>query len=367
MDNQCISVMIDNGSAKCKLGFSGEDAARVFCPNLVGIPKFQSSSDKNLYIGNECLDKKSLLNLNSPIHNGIITNWDQMEKFWHFCFFNELKINPEENAIHMSECPINPKKNKEKMTEIMFECFKVPKFYVSKQSALALIASGRTTGVVLDSGYGVTTATSIYEEGTIEKSIMGSNLAGAYLTEFINNILFQRGFHFDSDSIAKEIKEEICYVALNYESDLEDFAKSDEKEYNLPDGKKIILGKERIICTEIMFNPKIIGKDYPGIHQLIYESISKCHLDIKKCLYDNIVLAGGNTMFRGIEQRLNEEILALAPWILKSKICATAERRDFTWIGGSILSSLNYFQTLWITKTEYEENGSSIVHKKCFY
>ena len=109
-----------------------------------------------------------------------------------------------------------------------------------------------------------------------------------------------------------------------------------------------------------------IGKEMPGFHEITYQSILKCDIDIRKDLYSNIVMSGGTTMYPGIPERLSKEVTALAPSTMKIKVVAPAERKFLVWIGGSILSSLSTFQTMWITKAEYQETGATIVHRKCF-
>ena len=136
--------------------------------------------------------------------------------------------------------------------------------------------------------------------------------------------------------------------------------------YELPDGQTITINDQRFRCPEALFKPILIGKEMPGFHEITYQSIMKCDVDIRKDLYSNIVMSGGTTMFPGIPERLSKEVTALAPSTMKIKVVAPMERKFLVWIGGSILSSLSTFQTMWITKAEYQETGASIVHRKCF-
>jgi len=323
------------------------------------------AAEGDCFIGKKAQEIRGLLKIKYPLEHGIVTDWTEMEKIWQYLYSEELKTSPEEHPVLLTEAPLNPVKNREEAAQILFETFNVPALYISIQAVLALYASGRTTGLILDSGDGVTHAVPVYEGFALKHSIRRIDLAGRDVTEHLQLLLRKSGCYFHTSAekeVVRTIKEKTCYISKNpaKEEEQENY-KIDE--YKLPDGNTIKLNTERYKAPEILFKPEIIGLEYPGIPQVIIDSITKSDLDLREKLYGSIVLSGGSTLYKGFCDRLLLELKNLAPKDVKIKMYSQPERKYSTWIGGSILSSLATFSKMYVTSDEYHENPY-IIHEK---
>jgi actin-related protein len=289
-----------------------------------------------------------------------------MEKIWHHAFYNELRVAPEEHCVLLTEPPLNPKSNREKMTQVMFEVFNVPAMYVAQEAVLDLYASGRTTGVVVNCGDGTSHTMCIYEGYVFPHAIHRLDLAGRDVTAYLMRICSEVGYYFNTTADrqeARDIKEKLAYVALDFATE-----GSEAKTYESGRGYTVTIASQRFRCAEILFQPTLANKfDALGIHEMTFRSITKCDMDVRRDLFSNIVLSGGSTMLPGFAERMIKELRALAPSSIDVRVVALPERKYSTWIGGSIFSSLtSQSGQMWIQRGEYDETGPTVVHSKCF-
>eukprot|EP00062_Callorhinchus_milii_P019277 gi/632973651/ref/XP_007903256.1/ PREDICTED: uncharacterized protein LOC103186195 isoform X1 [Callorhinchus milii] len=377
VSNYNTPIVLDIGSGLLKGGFADQELPTTIFPTVIGRPKYEDVSrgrfERDFYVGNDAQHMRGVLSLYYPMKHGVVNNWDEMEKIWHHAFYHQLRIEPEEHPVLLTEAAMNPHQNRERMVEILFDSFNVPFSYVAMQAVLALYSSGRTTGVILDSGDGVTHTVPVYEGYSLPHAIQRLNLAGRDLTEYLKKLLKERGYSFNTSAeqeIVREIKEKHCCVALDFEEELSNSERFGNwnLHYTLPDGQIIAIGNERFRASEILFRPEIIGKDHYGIHESLLRSIIRCDIDLRKTFVGNIILSGGNTMLTGLPARIQKEIRSTVPLNLSTHVhVASPENRDFTvWSGGAVLASSHAFQSAWISREEYSEYGSNIVHRKCF-
>eukprot|EP00727_Mastigamoeba_balamuthi_P012718 m51a1_g8069 putative actin (288) ;mRNA; r:167938-168940 len=286
--------------------------------------------------------------------------------------YNELRVAPEEHPLLLTEAPLNPPANRERMAQVAFENLHVPALHVDLQAFLALYASGRGTALIVDVGDTACHLAPVYEGYTVRHAILRRDLAGRDMTDHLAKLLAQRGCPLAGPAgreVARAAKEKLSCVALDYEQELRAAAAAGpeaEQSYELPDGRVVALGSERFQCAEGLFQPALVGVAAQGLHEAVLESINRCDVDLRKDLYNNVVLSGGATLTRGLPERLMKELRALVPPSMRVNVIAPPERLHSVWIGGSILASLSTFMQHWISKEEYDESGPAIVNTKCF-
>jgi actin-related protein len=257
------------------------------------------------------------------------------------------------------------------MVTIMFETFQVKNVYVALQAVMSLYAAGRTTGLVCDSGDGVSHTIPVFEGFSIPHAVEKMEIAGRVLTDYMQKLLLENGESLTSSAeleIVRDIKEKLCYVAQNYEKENGEAQSSSEhdKSYTMPDKRVITIPAHvRMTCPELLFQPNLNGKSCASLHQLSWNSVSASDIDVRKDLCKNIILSGGTTMYEGLPDRLKSEIVSLAPSGAEIRVIASADRKYAVWKGGSTLASLSTFASSWVTAEDYQEHGAAVIHRKC--
>lgn len=248
------------------------------------------------------------------------------------------------------------------MAQVMFEKFNTPAMCVANQALLSIYACGRTDGFVFQSGENVSQAVPVFGGCILSHAIHQQNFGGHDLTNYLMELLGKSGYIYSASyDIVRHIKENMCYVANDYVETIDTATSHFEKSYELPNGGNIKIGKECFQCPEALFQPHLMGQEFCGIHETIYNAIKGYEIFLRRTMFANIIISGGNTMFPGLANRVQKEIvsyniIANAPAV-EVKVHAAP-----SWIGGSVSSYLS--QHNWITQQEYDETGPSIIYRK---
>jgi len=382
-------IVCDNGTGFVKCGFAGDNFPAHIFPAIVGRPILRAEEKindvvlKDIMVGDECTVARDFLETSYPLTNGIVQRWDDMIHLYNYTFFERLKIDPSEHKIMLTEAAMNPKKNREKLVETMFETFGFAGVHCSIQAVLTLYAQGLLTGVVVDSGDGVTHIVPVYEGFALPQSIRRLDIAGRHLTEYMIKLLQLRGYTFNRSAdfeLVREIKEKVCYVGydLALEKKLALETTTVVQTFTLPDGRVLKVGPERFEAPEALFQPTMIDVESKGLAELVFDCIQSCDMSTRPDLYKHIVLSGGSTIYPGLPSRLEKEVRKLHCDLvckgdkeqsakLKLRIEDPPRRKHMVFLGGSVLADImKDKEAFWMTKAEYDEKGVSEVLKKCF-
>eukprot|EP00435_Cladocopium_sp_Y103_P031470 s845_g8.t1 len=346
------ALVLETGSNMCRVGFAKQDVPSAVFPSLMGRIRhpalMQVGFQNQIYVGEEARVRRGILQLLRPIERGLVTRWPEVEQIWHYMFYNELRVAPEEHPVLLLEAPLTPQDDRERMVQMMFETFGVPSLHLATHAVLSLYASGRTTGIVLDCGLSQTRAVPVCEARV-----------------FPFGLEADRGWCFRPPDlpIVEQIKETLCWVALDYQRQLsEEQLQPYEAIFELPDGQQVTVGCESFKGPEAMFQPSLCGLEGIGIHQLVFESIMASDEDLHEELefFSNVLLAGGTSLLRGLPERLQKDLAAMVPsW--QVEVVAPDTRKYSAWIGGSMVSSVTSYLRTWMTKEEFRRHGASMV------
>ncbi|KAK0427952.1 hypothetical protein QR680_010505 [Steinernema hermaphroditum] len=412
MAGRLPACVIDNGTGYTKLGFAGNSEPQFIIPTAIAVKdKIGSNAaslrwnasgggkidDLDFFIGDEALSPAaSNYSVKYPIRHGVVEDWDLMERYWEQCIFKYLRAEPEDHYFLLTEPPLNTPENREYTAEIMFESFNVPGLYIAVQAVLALAASWQSravdqrslTGLVIDSGDGVTHCIPVAEGYVIGSCIEHIPIAGRDVTHFIQQVLREREPQIPAEQsyeVAKAIKEKYCYVCpdilkefTKYDTDAAKWLKTYEGINNISKKPFVVdVGYERFLGPEIFFHPEFANPDYTTpISEVVDKCIQRCPIDVRRGLYDNIVLSGGSTMFKDFSRRMQRAIKRVSdnrllmaeqlsggrvkPKPIDVQVVSHKMQRYAVWFGGSMLGSTEEFYQVAHTKAEYMEKGASI-------
>lgn len=385
-------IVLDQGTGFVKIGYSGQNFPDYTYPSIVGRPILRAEERasntatsnielKDIMCGSEASELRSQLQISYPMENGIIKNWVDMQYLWDYSFYDKLRVNTAGRKILLTEPPMNPLKNRELMCEIMFDRYQFGGVYVAIQAVLALYGQGLSSGVVVDSGDGVTHIVPVYDSTVLTHQVKRLDIAGRDVTKNLINLLLRKGYAFNRTAdfeTVRKIKEKLCYVSydLDFDTKLSTETTCLVSKYELPDGRVIKIGSERFEAPEVLFQPELMDIEQQGMGEALFNTIQSVDLDIRSTLFKSIVLSGGSSMYPGLPSRLEKELKQL--WYtrvlkgdatrldnFKVKIEDPPRRKNLVFNGGSILANIMADKDhMWLLKQEWEEHGPRILTTK---
>lgn len=315
------------------------------------------TKSRKRYVGSEAIDRKGILSLSHPIQNGRIVDWDDMKSLWEFAMMDALKIIPEEHEILVCEPAMNEKDKRGLIAEIFFETFNVPALFIAKQPLLSVYGTGSHTGLVVDIGEGGTRCVPIWQGHMLEDRVQSNILGGFKMTEYMGRLMSEcdQTVSQMSQYMVAEMKTSLAYVAQDFDKELKDKL-AEKTEFMLPDGQLLQVASQRFRCCEAFFQPEVLGEACDDLPSMIYDTIASCDMDLRRDLFNNIILVGGCAKFPGLQQRVTKELQLRGTVDVNVKIPEDPEYS--VWKGGSILSSVEAFSNHWVTSAHYEEYGA---------
>ncbi|CAG9836767.1 unnamed protein product [Diabrotica balteata] len=411
------ALVFDPGHHSLRVGYAQEDTPKAEIPAIVGV----APAPEEIKLDPEAKPDDSNVSSNAPTHkyyidtaylhgpranmelqsymkDGMIEDWDLFEKIMDYSYSKVIQSESMYHPVLFSESPWNQRQKREKLTEIMFEKYKVPAFFLVKNAALAAFANGRATALVIDSGATHTTAVPVLDGYVLANAVVKSPLGGDLLVLRARELLESMGIDLTPTPMiaSKEVvrekeppkftKKKLSFQPsnswLNYmiKKTIQDFQQTvlqvsenpyDERaatsipavHYEFPSGYHQDFGPERFKLAEGLFDHAMLGAGY-----IAATSAGMCDVDIRPALYSAVVVTGGNSLVQGFSDRLSRDLSSRTPGSLRMKMIAangTVERRFGAWVGGSILASIGTFQQMWISMQEYQECGKSQVDRKC--
>lgn len=360
------TIVIDNGSETTRIGYAGDITPTSILPSVVGKPKFiyqiGTDAEKDIFIGDDAISKSQSLAITRPLEFCEIVNWDDLETIWNQIFYKILQVDPKGRDILLTKSSISTTSS-EKAGEIMFETFDVRGLFVGVQETLALYGSGRTTGIVIDSGLDVTRVVPVYAGTALKHAQQSSKIGGRTLNEYLKKILSERCCDIDDTNQIRCIKEKMCYVAYEFNSEMTKSQTTSDIDASY---ESITLSSERFRCPELLFRPHFNGFECDGVDEMVSNAVEKCDSDLHADLLGNVILSGGSMMFSGMSERLEKGLRKQVPAEVTVKVSGKDDRTFSVWCGGSVLATMAAFPQMLVTKDEYTEVGKQVMDIKCF-
>ena len=344
------TLVMDTGSYACRLGLSIEDAPRLSPRTTVGLPRGGGGPPD---FGREALERRTSHTVKGLLSHSGVEDWERLEQFW-AANLAEMQLDLSQTALLSNFYPHFSKHVRERSAQIFFENFNVPYYFTISNPLLVVYSSGKTTGLVLDSGHSTSSVVPVFDGAPHYWAQTNEPAAGARVSELLGRLLPPGG------RSAHEVKERENRVALDFAREAAEL----ERMKVLPDGTPVDAPLASLRAAESLFAPREAGLPGPGLAELVAESLSKTEPEFRRELLSSLLVAGGNTGFINFNERLVKELSHLVPSTLKVKASNHPEKTASCWYGGAVVASLSTFHPMWVSRADYEENGPTIVSRK---
>lgn len=312
-------IIIDIGSAYVKVGFAGEPGPRHVFPCITGHEKYKSVmvdvGARSIYVGNDAMKMRGVLKVKYSVQRGAIMDWDEYYEILNYIFYTLLRIeNPSNYPIIYIEHPFVHKDTREFIARVFFETHRIKSLVMLQSPFLSMFSVGLTTGLVVESGDGVTWVVPIVNGQVYNQAIQKLNIAGIDINHNLKSLMMREGINIESsavEEIIREIKEKNCYFVLDPQNPP---TSSDTYSYPMPDGSvKNIPNQVLHEAPEVLFNPGLLGVNAMSIPQAMIYSIQMVERANWGDLLSHIILSGGNLSYSGFEERLKIELRVMLP------------------------------------------------------
>ena len=316
-------IILDIGSAYSKIGFAGEPGPRFVFPTITGTEKYKAVmvdvSARNIYVGRDAAKMRGVLKIKRPIERGAIMDWNDFYEILNYCFYSLLRIpDLSQYPVLYTEPTFLQKETKEYLARVLFETHRVKSLIMVPTTILSMFSVGLTSGLVVESGDGITWICPIINGQIVDQSVQKLTLGGTDVNQYLKNLLMREGIHIESsavDEIIKDMKEKNCYFIL----DSSNPPKKDERfSIAMPDGSTLSIPHYIFHeAPEVLFQPNLIGYPINNIPQAIISCLQGIDKYYWSELLSHIVISGGNLSYSGFEERLRLEIVKLLPQLGK--------------------------------------------------
>ncbi|KAA1466159.1 Actin/actin-like protein [Dentipellis sp. KUC8613] len=426
--DEVSALVVDIGSSTLRAGYAGDDTPKAIIPTSYGFIPAPANADvtmgdatgeatvaekpaNTMYIGQHGPSIwREGMHIGTPMKDGLINDFTPIPALINHALRDVMRCNPEEHPVLVTEPAWNTAENRERMAEIMFEEFQVPAFYIANTGVLNAFAAGKGSALVIDIGHSMASVTPVVDGFVLRKGLVSSALPQLVLAHARHNLLSNTHAHppiqllshqliaskmpvepntpprftLREDRVAKttdslrmyyenrEVEEWIHSVAgvLDQGWNEQAAASRAARQYEFPTGYNTYFHTDRYAVGELFFthNRELVASNphLPRtIPALITQALTACDPDMRQVLMGNVVLTGGGSLFAGLGERLNTELIRNFPHVKIHAPGNPTERRYGGWLGGSILASLGTFHQLWISREEWQEHGKAIVGQRC--